>query len=214
MGIGLLAVMGASLGLRLAASGPGGVWLDASLTGAQAGLLSCVALRRFWRGASGKAVLAGGLMVTCVAMAICIGRPRTGRALVAAICHAGIYGGLLFVFGRSLMPGRDAVATGLARRLHGTLTAAREQYTRRVTWMWVIYFGCQFGLSLPLGLSPDWAWGAVMRVLDVPLAVLLLGIELAFRRYWFRGQAHGSAADMLRAYAGRGVPAPGEGVPR
>lgn len=54
--------------------------------------------------------------------------------------HAVIHLGLAAVFGLSLRPGSLALISGVALRVHGTLTPAMARYTRQVTLAWTFYF--------------------------------------------------------------------------
>src|SRR4029077_5051200 len=51
-----------------------------------------------------------------------------------------VYGGLLWIFARTLAPGREALVTRLARQVHGTLPDDITAYTRQVTWAWCVFF--------------------------------------------------------------------------
>jgi uncharacterized membrane protein len=128
--------------------------------------------------------------------------PR-GLTALLTIAHAALYLGLLLLFGRSLLPGETPIATRLALRLHGALSPRRQRYTRAVTGLWVAYFALQIAACAALAAWPNVAALRWAIVLHLPLAAALLALELAFRAIWFRGQPHGSAADMLRALQGR-----------
>ena len=110
-----------------------------------------------------------------------------------------LYLGLALLFGRSLRPGSTPVATRLALYLHTTLSLRRATYTRDVTSMWLLYFVAQLAACTALAI---WPAAAALRwavALHLPLAAALAAAELAARSLAFRGQPHGSAADMLRA---------------
>jgi uncharacterized membrane protein len=52
--------------------------------------------------------------------------------------HVAIHAALAALFGLTLLPGREALITGLARRVHGRLTPAMAAYSRRVTLAWTL----------------------------------------------------------------------------
>ena len=118
--------------------------------------------------------------------------------------HVALYLWLVSVFGGSLRPGRIPVATRLAVRLHNALTARRAAYTRGVTWLWTGYFALQLAASVALiAGKPVW----VGPGMDLLLAAALFGAEFGVRSWWFRGETHGGAADMLRLLRARGAAA-------
>ena len=132
---------------------------------------------------------------------VCRRDARLGLTLVAALSHAALYGALITIFLRSLSIVSVPVATRLALRLHGTITPMRREYTRRVTQLWAGFFAFELaGSTLLLAFAPREWWSWFVNVLDLPLVVAIFGIEFTVRCWWFRGQPHGSLADMARAY--------------
>src|SRR5258707_14776537 len=55
---------------------------------------------------------------------------------LAGAPHAAIYAFRLWLFGRTLLPGREALITCAARRCHGSLAPNMEAYTRRLRAAW------------------------------------------------------------------------------
>src|SRR5216683_1184431 len=116
--------------------------------------------------------LAGGLL--CLMLAVfCWRSARPSLVVASAIPHTVAYLGLLAVFGTSLLSGRDALVTALARRMHGPISDDMAAYTRRLTWLWCAFF---------------------VNVLNLPLLVLMFVAEYAFRGFGLRNPPrHGLA---------------------
>jgi uncharacterized membrane protein len=199
-GVGLLAIILSPLVVHHALTGGAGTEAAIGVAAVQMAVLASLVLRGIRR-----VVLAPLAAVLMLAAGNLAARPSLVAA--AAVSHAALYVLLLAVFAGSLRPGARPVAERLARRIHGTLTPARLAYTRKVTWLWTGFFTFELaGAALLLATGHVRLWSLFVNVLDVPLALLLALVELAVRAVVFRGQAHGTPADMLRAFAGRGVP--------
>lgn len=91
--------------------------------------------------------------------------------------HALAYGFLLWLFGRTLLAGRQPLITSVARRVHGTLKPEIEAYTRGVTLAWCLFFIGQLVVSaLLFALAPADIWLLFVGLLNVPLlAIMFLG---------------------------------------
>src|SRR5229473_7159673 len=75
---------------------------------------------------------------------------QLGAVAAAGIVHALIYTALVAVFASSLLPGREALVTSLARKMHATVPHEHAVYTRGVTWAWTSFFAAQLTVSLAL----------------------------------------------------------------
>jgi uncharacterized membrane protein len=114
------------------------------------------------------------------------------------------YVGLLIVFGGSLLPGREALITGIARRIHGTLRPGIPQYTRRVTIAWCCFFVAQLATSLLLFLFTSMeAWSFFVNVLDLPLVMLMFGGEYLYRVVNVPNRPHSTISQVLTAFTRR-----------
>jgi len=115
--------------------------------------------------------------------------------------HAGIHLALGCAFAYTLRPGATPLITALATRAHGTMTAARARYTRRVTALWAGYFGVMVALSLVLYTwAPWWVWSMFAN-----LATPVAAIGLFVGEHWLRYRLHPefertSMLQALRAY--------------
>ena len=98
-----------------------------------AALLCLLAARAFWQGKAGLA----------------------GLLAISGVSHTLIYVSLLILFGRSLLRGRTDLVTGLALRVHGSLSPDMRIYTGCVTKVWLSFFASQLlGSALLLAFAP------------------------------------------------------------
>ena len=99
--------------------------------------------------------------------------------------HAGVHAALALGFALTLRPGRQALISQLAQRVHGRagFTPAMAAYTRRLTQVWVLYFLVVALLSLVLhaaGLVEAWSlWVNVVT----PLSLLAMFVGEHLLRY-------------------------------
>ncbi|CAO3425820.1 hypothetical protein [Azospirillum endophyticum] len=129
---------------------------------------------------------------------------RDGLLMSSAISHAAIYVGLLALFARTLLAGREPLITWIARRIRGSLTDGMLVYTRRVTIAWCLFFAGQLAMSVLLfGFAPPAVWSFFINVLDLPLVAAMFLAEYAYRLRKFRNHSHGSIADVVRVFSER-----------
>ena len=122
-----------------------------------------------------------------------------GLVAVPATLHTVVYTALLTTFSLSLRPGRTALVTALARRMHGAIPDDMAAYTRGVTWAWCGFFAAQLAASLALFLwAPIAAWSLFVNVLDLPLIVLMFVAEHAYRMVHLRNPPRYSMSDVRR----------------
>jgi uncharacterized membrane protein len=158
-------------------------------------------LRR-WR--QGRVWLAAVLALGTLRVLVAWDAPQNVLAVQSGLSHGLLYGWLLLLFGRTLLPGRQPLVTTLAIRLSGRLCAERDVYTRRVTQAWCLF--CLFQLAcsaLLFATAPVAVWSLFVNVLDLPLLCLMFLGEYAIRRYRFRHEPHASLGDSIRAFATR-----------
>ncbi|HEX6690720.1 MAG TPA: hypothetical protein VF110_06170 [Burkholderiales bacterium] len=129
-------------------------------------------------------------------------RDSLGAAAVSGITHAAAFLALLWFFGRTLLGGREALITRLARSVHGTLPPEIAAFTRRVTIAWCVFFASQVLLSaLLLAFAPFEAWSLFVNVLNLPLLVLMFVGDHLYRAVRFPDYPRPSIARILRAFA-------------
>ncbi|MBK1838578.1 hypothetical protein JHL17_14250 [Azospirillum sp. YIM B02556] len=132
---------------------------------------------------------------------------RDGLLAASAISHAAIYVGLLTLFARTLLAGREPLITWVARRIRGSLTDEMLVYTRRVTIAWCLFFAGQLAMSALLFVSAPPAFRSFfINVLDLPLVAAMFLAEYAYRLRKFRNHSHGSIADVVRVFSERPTP--------
>ena len=128
-------------------------------------------------------------------------RDSLGAAAVSGITHAAAFLALLWFFGRTLLGGREALITRLARSVHGTLPPEIAAFTRRVTIAWCAFFASQVLLSaLLLAFAPFEAWSLFVNVLNLPLLVLMFVGDHLYRAIRFPDYPRPSIARILRAF--------------
>ena len=96
--------------------------------------------------------------------------------------HAGINLLLAFVFGRTLVGGREALVTRFALIVHGTIPPEVERYTRHVTLAWTVLFLTLAALSCGLYFSGQMAaWSLLANIVNPIAIVAMFVIEYAVR---------------------------------
>jgi len=173
-------------------------------------------------GGLGEGLMAAPLLVVAGGVLV---RTRRGRVLLALLTLAGVIGYLLWrafgaspalfypvpyltvylfllwLFGRTLMPGRLPLITLLAAHVHGELPAEISGYTRRVTWAWCVFFAAMALTSMLLFLfEPLPVWSVFNNLLNLPLVVAMYLGEYAWRLWRFPNFSHASIATVFRAF--------------
>lgn len=167
-----------------------------------------------------QAVIAGAAMLShstykrkwaaaALAAPLCLVVPFASAQLsllaASGVPHAFAYLGLLAGFAASLLPGREAVVTVLARKIQGPLRPDMLAYTRRVTWAWCFFFASQLVGSLVLFRYASVAsWSLFVNVLNFPLVVLMFAAEYGYRIIRFRDRPRAALGDVIRAFARSG----------
>jgi uncharacterized membrane protein len=125
-----------------------------------------------------------------------------GVAALYGVPHAAAYVFLLWLFGRTLLGGRDALITRLARHVHGALPPFMEAYTRRLTFAWCVFFAAQLAVSaLLLAFAPLETWSLFVNVLNLPLVALMFTGDYLYRVLRYPGTRQSSIATAVQAYA-------------
>ncbi len=124
---------------------------------------------------------------------------KLGFVTASALTHWGIYCGLLLTFGLTLRPGHTPLITGMARRLHGELTAELALYTRRVTIAWCGFFAVQLMTSILLfWLAPLVVWSFFVNILDIPLVAAMFAAEYMVRLRCLKDPPRHSLAAIVK----------------
>lgn len=100
----------------------------------------------------------------------------------SALGHWGLYASLLATFALTLRRGHTPLITGMAYRLHGSLSDEMIRYTRSVTVAWSLFFIAQLATSIALFcFAPLTVWSVFVNLLDIPLVVTMFAVEYAVR---------------------------------
>ncbi len=107
--------------------------------------------------------------------------------------------GLCWLFGRTLVRGREPLIARFAAMEQGTLTDELASYSRLLTWLWTLLFVLAAAASVALALwgNRD-AWSVFTNFINYALVAALFLGEYAYRRLRFRNYRHGSPLQLLR----------------
>ncbi|MCK6427179.1 MAG: hypothetical protein L6Q75_19135 [Burkholderiaceae bacterium] len=205
--LGVAALAYAALAHQVTIRAAHSPWALLAVLGPMAALLAI----GLWRG--GQRLLALALAAGLALLAWRLGQggaPALAPQWLYLAQHAGIHVALGLFFGRSLRPGRQALISALAERVHRGLTPALAGYTRRLTAVWTGYFAAMASLSVLLFLfAPLEVWSAFANlVTPLALAVMFVGEHLL--RYRLHPEFERiSLSTAIRAYAEHRQVAPG-----
>lgn len=126
--------------------------------------------------------LLGATALTALLVAVVLrGGADVNRMYV--LQHAAIHALLAFSFGITLRPGRTALITLVASRIHREFTPAMHLYTRQLTAVWMGYFIAMIVLSLGLYLLAPWTWWSFFCGVLTPLSAVMFFAGEHFWRY-------------------------------
>ncbi len=105
---------------------------------------------------------------------------------------------LCWLFGRTLWRDREPLISHIARLDRGVLPPELARYTRRLTWIWTVFFALVGATSASLALlSPQELW-AIFNDVSYLCAGLLFFGEFVYRRLRYRQYPHSSALHVIR----------------
>ena len=87
-----------------------------------------------------------------------------------------INGMLFWVFGRTLLPGREPLIQRMSRLEVGDLSQRRKDYARALTTIWAVFFALSFFASIALSIVADlatWSWAINLGVPAAALGLFL-----------------------------------------
>ena len=143
-------------------------------------------------------VLALGMLIYFVYQQ---GHGLIGLLAINGLLHALLNLSMLWLFARTLMHGRVALITQIARRISGELSAEVEAYTRHATIAWCVLFTLQVFISLLLYLfAPLAVWSFFINVLDFPLLALMFVAEFGYRRLRFPDHPRISILKIIQVF--------------
>jgi len=111
-----------------------------------------------------------------------------------------VNGGLLYLFGRTLRPGREPLIASFRRLTGAEMTRDAQIYTRQLTVCWVVFFAASLSASILLAVygSPA-AWSWVVN-LGFPAAALVFFLsEHLYRARYLKHYGSVSLARTLGA---------------
>jgi uncharacterized membrane protein len=110
-----------------------------------------------------------------------------------------IYLALAAWFGRTLLPGRQPLISGLASLERGELEPVLARYTRRLTAMWSAFFVLMAAVSAALAVFADAeTWSVFVNGVSYLLIALLFVGEYVYRRVHYSQFRHASFPRMMR----------------
>ncbi len=173
--------------------------LGAALSLAPAALLAAWAARRSRHREWAIAAIA------LAALALWAGWSSLERhfASVFYLEHAGGNLVLALVFGRTLAPRREPLCTRFARIVHGGVLPPRvDEYTRRVTAAWTLFFSALAALSTALYFG-GWleAWSLFATIVSPVLVALMFAVEYAVRLHALPGVERVGLLAGIRAFS-------------
>lgn len=109
---------------------------------------------------------------------------------------------LLFIFGRTLLAGREPLITAIGEAARGPLSQAMRRYTRRLTQLWCLVFIIMILWSaiLPWLEQPElWSW--FTNVINYGFVGVLFVGEFILRKKIFPTHNHPGFVEYLRIIA-------------
>lgn len=130
------------------------------------------------------------------------GYGRVGLLAVNGLSNATLNLFLLWLFGRTLLRGKEPLISQISRHINGELKPEVADYTRHVTIAWCIFFGLQVVTSLLLyTFAPVVAWSFFINVLNLPLLVLMFVGEKTYRTVRFPNHPKTSILKAIEVYS-------------
>ncbi|HVS26595.1 MAG TPA: hypothetical protein VHE58_04775 [Burkholderiales bacterium] len=109
-------------------------------------------------------------------------------------------------FGMSLREGREPVISRIARLERGELPAELAQYTRRLTWIWTVFFALMALLSILLAaFAPLTVWSLFSNLVNYLLVGFLFFGEFVYRRIRYRHYHHAPPFQVIRSIWDKGA---------
>jgi len=186
----------AVLAHQLTAHAGSSLWALLAVLGPMLALL----LAGLWR--SGQRWLCAGLAAVLAWLAVQVERGGgIAPQWLFLAQHAGIHAALALLFGRTLLPGQQALISAMAERVHRGLTPTLATYTRRLTAAWTAYFvGVALTSLLLFVAAPLEVWSLFANVITPLLLVGFFAGEHLLRYRWHPEFERISVTTVIRAY--------------
>lgn len=126
---------------------------------------------------------------------------RISLVAVNGLSHATLNLFLLWLFGRTLLRGREPLISQISRHINGPLKPEIVAYTRKVTVAWCIFFALQVLVSLTLYIfAPIAAWSLFINVLNMPLLILMFVVERIYQKARFPNHSRSSIVKVIEVF--------------
>lgn len=127
---------------------------------------------------------------------------RIGLLAVNGLSHATLNLFLLWLFGRTLLHGREPLISQISRQINGELKPEVVDYTRHVTIGWCIFFLLQVLVSALLyAFAPLGWWSFFINVLNLPLLILMFVGEKTYRTARYPNHPKTSILKAIEVYS-------------
>jgi uncharacterized membrane protein len=127
---------------------------------------------------------------------------RIGLRAVNALSDATLNLFLLWLFGRTLLPGKEPLISQIARHINGELEQDIVEYTRQVTIVWCVFFSLEVIISLLLYVFASLAaWSFFINVLNLPLLIIMFISEKAYRTVRFPDHPRTPILKVIEVYS-------------
>ncbi len=142
------------------------------------------------------------LLIFCVACWLLWSLVKQHTGLVFWLLDIGLMLALLVTFARSLVSGRKPLCVHFAEIINGgALSPEHENYARKVTVAWVVFFALIIVISTLLFFLAALAiWSFFVNFLTLPLVGLMFAGEFLLRRRVLTDLPTGHVLDAVHAY--------------
>jgi uncharacterized membrane protein len=144
-------------------------------------------------------VILVGICAALVVIQVIILQGQREWANIVALPPVLIHGWLAWMFGSSLLPGREPLIRRFSRLSRGGLPPELETYTRRLTVIWTVMLTIMAVVSLLLGLFAPlhvWSWTVNIAMPIFTASIFLL--EHAYRGIAYRHLGKNTPYHTLR----------------
>ena len=127
---------------------------------------------------------------------------RIGLLAVNGFSNATLNLFLLWLFGRTLLQGKEPLISQISRHINGELKSEVVGYTRYVTVAWCVFFTLEVMVSLSLyAFASLAAWSFFINILNLPLLILMFVCEKAYRTVRFPNHPKVSIMKAIEVYS-------------
>lgn len=115
--------------------------------------------------------------------------------------NALVNASLFLFFARTLLPGRVALITMLATKIHGSIPPPIQRYTRTLTYVWSAFFALSILIAVWLYFFVSFAaWSLFSNVYSLPLMIGMFICEYIYRHVRYPWFEHVSISAGIKAF--------------